>query len=135
MRPLTLAALGAVTTLALTACASGAGPDANDVSGGSARQCFYPSQATNFREGDVQSLYVRSGRDEVFELQSTGFCRDIDSALSIAIQPLYSAGDRLCTGDDAAILTGGSNSGPCRVRVVKKLTAEEVAALPSRQRP
>lgn len=134
MRATTLTALAALTLPLLGACAASATGDAA-VPAESARQCFFSSQVTNFRTGSVQTVYLRAGRDDVFELQSTGFCRDLDTASSIAITPLYSGGDRLCGGDDAAIAIGGSRDAPCRVRVVKKLTAEEVAALPGRQRP
>ena len=136
MRPLTLAAFGAATValpLLLAACAPGASGDLSAASA-DARQCFFPSQVTNFRQGATQTLYLRA-RNEVYELSSAGFCRDIDTANSIVIRPLYSASDRLCGGDDAAIAIGGSRDEPCRVRVIRKLTAEEVEALPSRQRP
>ncbi len=134
MRPMIIAALGAAAAATLQGCAPGAGGDLATASA-DARQCFFPSQVTNFRQGESQTLYVRAARDEVFELSSAGFCRDIETATSIAIRPLYSASDRLCGGDDAVVAIGGSRDEPCRVRVIRKLTAEEVAALPGRQRP
>ena len=44
---------------------------------------------------------------------------------------------RLCTDDWARIVVPGSTSqtSVCRVRVSRKLTAEEIAALPPRHRP
>lgn len=136
MRTTTLTALAALTLPLplLGACAASATGDAA-VPAESARQCFSSSQVTNFRTGSVNTVYLRAGRSDVFELQSTGFCRDLDSANAIVISPLYSGGDRLCGGDDAAIAIRGSRDAPCRVRVIRKLTADEVAALPGRERP
>lgn len=131
MFPLLLVAAGAT---ALSACApmTGARP-AQTAS--SERQCFYADQVDNFR-GNNQTLYVRARNKDVFELNTVGYCDNIDFAFSIGFVP--DAGfNRLCTGDLSRILVSGGTPprAPCRVRVVKKLTDAEVMALPARDRP
>ena len=136
--------LAAVSTaaLALTACAPTA-----DTTGGSTeaatvsptRQCLNVSQVRNFRQGGTGTVYIRSGRNEVFELNSAGGCFDLDSASQLAILPdgVGLAGGQVCTGDAARIIIGGGTSARdvCRVRVTKRLTTEEVAALTPAYRP
>ncbi|MNH53431.1 hypothetical protein D3C73_51200 [compost metagenome] len=131
MFPLLLAAAVAVP---LSACAPTAA-DNDGARGPRSTQCFYADQVDNFR-GDNQTLYIQTRKKEVFELQTLGFCADIDFAFSIGFVP--DAGfNRLCTGDFSRILVSGGPTPrePCRVQVVKKLTEAEVAALPARDRP
>ncbi|WEK58243.1 MAG: DUF6491 family protein [Candidatus Brevundimonas phytovorans] len=119
--------------VALSACApmsaqDGAQPPARS-------QCFYTDQVDNFR-GDNQTLYIRTRNKDVFELQTLGYCADIDFAFGIGFVPDASL-SRLCTGDFSRILVSGGPTPrqPCRVQVVKKLTEAEVTALPARDRP
>lgn len=102
------------------------------------RQCFSTEQVRNFRQGESGRLYVRALRDQVFELNTSGGCMDLDVAhrLSITADPPL-GGSRICTGDWARITLPGSAapSAMCRARVDRALTAEEVAALPSAHRP
>lgn len=101
------------------------------------RACFFPDQVSNFRQDGTQTVYVRSFTSGVFELTSSGFCRDLDNANALGIAPLTGSSSRLCVGDFATVSTSASISPatPCRVRVTRKLTAEQLAALPDRYRP
>lgn len=132
-----LTALGVVTVLGACApMAETASPGEHSVS---ARQCFNVSQVNNFRQGRANQVFLRVGRSDVYELDSAGGCWDLDFANQLAIIPDLggSAGSRLCTGDWARIIVPGSQApgSVCRARVTRKLTAEEVAALPDAQRP
>lgn len=131
MFPLLLVAAGAT---ALSACAPMTGAEPTRTAS-SDRQCFYADQVDNFR-GNNQTLYVRTRNKDVFELQTFGFCDNIDFAFGIAFLP-NSGINRLCTGDLSRIIIagGGEPRSQCRVQVIKKLTDVEVAALPSRDRP
>lgn len=131
MFPLLLVAAGAT---ALSACAPMTGTKPAETAS-SGRQCFYADQVDNFR-GNNQTLYVRARNKDVFELQTFGFCSDIDFAFGIAFLP-NSGINRLCTGDLSRIVIAGGASprAQCRVQVVKKMTEAEVAALPARDRP
>lgn len=100
-------------------------------------QCFDADQLRNFRTDRDQALYVRTVRNEVFELRSTAGCHDIDGAIGIALVPGMGSISRLCTGDwtNIEISGGGGPLSPCRAVVERRLTPEEVAALPERHRP
>lgn len=139
MRRLTAAALfaAAVATAACAPAPAGgggaAGPDR------APRACFAVGQVNNFRAGEQdQTLYLRAGRAGVFELQTVGWCRDLDWAHALAITSDYGGGSRLCTGDPVRIAYAGGGAmpnGPCRARVTRRLTEAEVEALPARSRP
>lgn len=138
MRVPALAAFGVIAVL--TACApmsDATGPAAEG--GASARQCFNVSQVNNFRQGRHNQIFLRVGRGDVYEMNSMGGCSDLDFANRLTVTPDIggAAGTRLCTGDSARIFVPGSNLPPsaCRARVTRKLTDEEVAALPANQRP
>lgn len=117
----------------LASCAPTASHEASSATS-SPRQCFYSRQVTSFR-GDDQTLYVRTQNRDVFELQSLGYCNDLDFSLTIAFLP--GVMDRLCAGDTTRIIASGGPAPqtPCRVRVIKKLTYAEIVALPDRNRP
>lgn len=105
---------------------------------GPERQCFSAEQVRNFRQGGSGRLYIRALRDQVFELNTSGGCMDLDVANRLAITadpPL--GGSRICTGDWARITLPDSTapSAMCRARVDRALTAEQVAALPAAHRP
>lgn len=138
MRRLIAAALtAAVATAACAPTPSGdggaAGPDRTPPA------CFVTGQVNNFRAGEQgQTLYLRAGRAGVFELQTVGWCRDLDWAHALAITSDYGGGSRLCTGDPVRIAYAGGGAmpnGPCRARVTRRLTEAEVEALPARSRP
>lgn len=101
------------------------------------RPCFYADQVRNFANGPSQVLYIRSIRNEVFELSASGLCRDLDNAIGIGLTPLGGSSSRTCVGDwvQAVVPPSGLGDSPCRLQVVKRLTPEEVAALDGRYRP
>jgi hypothetical protein len=102
-------------------------------------QCFSPEQVRNFRAGDTGQLYIRVMRDQVFELNSSGGCTDLDFTHRLAITPDVGglAGGRICTGDWARISLPASSAPPrtCRARVSRVLSETEIAALPDAHRP
>jgi hypothetical protein len=117
--------------LASAACAPGA-TGAGSIEAAGPRACFQADQVQNFRTDGAQTLYVRALDRTVYELNASGFCRGLDTATSIAISAQTGAGSRLCTGDWALI---GGGLDPCRARVSRALTTEQLEALPSRHRP
>ena len=141
MTRLTSSAALAFAALLVASCA----PTAETGAGGERaearpeRQCFSPEQVRNFRAGGPGQLYVRVMRNDVYELNSSGGCTDLDFAqrLAITADGAGMAGGRLCTGDWARISLPGSTSGiqTCRARVTRALTEEEIAALPDAHRP
>ncbi len=126
--------------VALTAsCAPNGDMDMPGVAAGPEHQCFYGEQVRNFRAGGPGQLYIRAMRNQVFELNSSGGCTDLDFTHRIAITPDVGglAGGRICTGDWARIALPASSAPPrtCRARVTRLLTEAEVAALPDAHRP
>ena len=104
----------------------------------SARQCFSVSQVNNYTRGRQDQVFLRVGRNAVYELNAAGGCPDLDFAQQVALIPDGGmAGSRLCTDDWARVVVPGSTSAAtvCRVRISRQLTEAQVAALPPRQRP
>ena len=132
-----------VSALALAACApTGATGSGSATAGGGdpprARQCFSVSQVSNYTKGRPDQVFLRVGRDAVYELNAAGGCPDLDFAQQVALIPDGgSVGSRLCTDDWARVVVPGSTSPStvCRVRISRQLTEAEVAALPPRHRP
>jgi hypothetical protein len=112
---------------------------AGDGGARSVTQCFSTGQVRNFRAGNSGQLYLRVMRDQVFELNTSGGCTELDFAQRMAITPAGAglAGGRICTGEWAQITLPGSAPalGACRARVDRALSEEEVAALPPAHRP
>jgi hypothetical protein len=132
-----VAALAGLTaSCAPTADTGGPGPSA---AARPERQCFSAEQVRNFRQGGPGQLYVRVTRNDVYELNASGGCTDLDVAhrLAITADGAGLAGGRICTGDWARITLPASTSpiNTCRARVDRVLTEDEVAALPSAHRP
>lgn len=130
-----LIAVAAATSL-LSACAPASHPVDGDAVASTAR-CFRTDSIRNFRADRQSNLYVRSNRDDVFQISTNGGCWDLDAAYSVAILPPLGGTSTICVGDMVRIVV--PNTSPardsCRATVAKSLTAEEVAALPDGSRP
>ena len=87
-----------------------------------------------FAAPDEKTLYVRVGVRDVYRFDMFGTCPDLDWNQRLA---LVSRGSSwICSGMDAEVITH-SPIGPqrCPVRHVRKLTPQEIAALPPKSRP
>ncbi|MDK2746826.1 MAG: DUF6491 family protein [Brevundimonas sp.] len=141
MRILLTAALAASTVAApgLSACAPAATTAVAAAADGenTTARCFRTDNVRNFRADRQSNLYIRSLRNDVFQINTSGGCWDLDSALSIAVTPTLGGSDTVCVGDPVQIIVPNADPGrrTCRAFVAKSLTAEEVAALPDRARP
>jgi len=122
-------AAGAAALLALSATAATAKSPP-----GAQRQCFWTRNADGFAAADEHTLNVRVGVRDVYQFEMFGPCPDIDWNQRIAL--ISRSGSTICTGMDAEVVTR-SPIGPqrCPVRSVRKLTPEEIAALPPRAKP
>lgn len=126
-------ALAALFTLgAVAACAPTTPGPARAAEG---RECFFVHQVRSFASSDDRRVYVETGRDEVFELQTFG-CSNVDWSTSIGIRST-TGGSSVCSGLDAELivpdLPGGRTT--CPVTGVRRLSDAELAALPERDRP
>ena len=94
------------------------------------RECFYARHAQGFSTGDDGRIYVRTGVNDIYEMQVMGVCPDIDWTHRIGIDA-RGAGARVCTGFDADLIIEDSSGAPqrCLVRSVRKLSEAEIDAL------
>lgn len=126
-----------IFALASTACAVAAEPPGAEQTDRSApRQCFYARSVNAFNAPDDRTVYIRAGVRDVYELRIFGTCPDIDWNNRIALVS-RGGGGYVCSGFDADLVVPDGPFGPqrCTVRAVKKLTPEEVEALPPKHRP
>ncbi|MDP1616420.1 DUF6491 family protein [Phenylobacterium sp.] len=129
-----------LSTLALTACAptTGSGAGAGDMQAAAAapegRECFFTRNVNGFSAPDDETLYLRVGVKDVYQMQMFAPCPDMDWAQGLAV--VSRNGSSVCRGTDATIVAPGPfGQQRCLVRSVKKLTEAEAAALPSGHRP
>lgn len=97
-------------------------------------QCFWTHQVNNFASDDNRTVNLRVGVSDIYQLEMFGRCQDVDWSQKIAI--VSRGGSSICTGLDAEIIAP-TPIGPqrCAVKTVRKLTPDEVKALPKRARP
>lgn len=97
-------------------------------------QCFLAKLADGFAAPDQKHLYVRVGSRQVYAFDMFGPCLDLDWAQRIAL--VSRGSDWICDHLDAEVISP-SAIGPqhCLVRHMRRLTPEEIAALPKRARP
>jgi len=133
---LAAAAASVLAASSLAACAPAANTTTAATDGKVAR-CFRTDSVRNFRADRSTDLYIRSLRGDVFHINTSGGCTDLDSAISIAVLPTGGGSDTVCVGDPVRILVPDASMGRgvCRGFVNKSLDAEEIAALPDRVRP
>ncbi|MDP1597975.1 DUF6491 family protein [Phenylobacterium sp.] len=98
------------------------------------RQCFFANSARGFTVVDTQTVHVRVGARDIYRLDLMGTCPDINWNNQIALVSRGSSS--ICTGTGATVVTRGpTGQQRCPVRMVTKLSAEEVEALRPRDRP
>jgi hypothetical protein len=99
------------------------------------RACFYSEDLRNWRQVDDRTVNILAGGKQVFQLTLLGNCPDLRSATAIGVKTAFGGGF-VCDGLDITLITP-SPAGPrsCPVTGMRKLSPEEVAALPKDQRP
>jgi hypothetical protein len=99
------------------------------------KACFSARNVANFAVVDERTLNIRVGVRDVYQLDLLGICPDIESQNEIAIKSRGSS--FICSPFEATIVAPGpfGRKQRCEVRGIRKLTPEEVAALPSREKP
>ncbi len=131
------AALAALVAWAPQALAQ-AGPRSGAPAGPGRQQdsCFNARFVSNFSAPDDQTVYVRVGVRDVYRLTLFAPCLNVDWTMAVALKS-RSGSDWICRGMDAELIVPGQGMGPqrCPVTAVRKLTPQEVAALPKKARP
>jgi hypothetical protein len=120
--PLTFAMLFAGAVVG--ACAATA-PSGQRAAGTPNRQCFLASQVNDFWGATDDSVLVRVGVNQVYQLQLAGMCHDIDWANRIALRST-GGGSWICQGLDAELLIPSPiGAQRCLVTDIRKLSPEE----------
>ena len=130
--------LVAAAVLALAAGGAAPSPDqAQDkpATAKAQRSCFDPKFVDGFAAPDDKNLYVRVGVRDVYHFEMFAPCLDMDwnQRLGIVATP----GPFICDKMDAEVISRAVGLGRqrCLVRNMRKLTPQEVAALPNRAKP
>ena len=123
--PIALAAAALLALAAPAALAADKAPERND--------CFWARNANGFAVQDDHTLNVLVNSRDVYQFEMMGHCPDMDWNMRLGLRSVSST---ICRGMDAEVITH-SPIGPmrCPVRSVRKLTKDEIAALPRKARP
>jgi hypothetical protein len=126
-----------VTGLVLTAALAVAGCASKPKTKAAApevRHCFNQSDVNGFRAVDSETVNLRVGVSDIYQVKLLGVCPDIKWTEGIALETRGSA--QVCTGLDLTIHAPGP-TGPqeCAAESIRKLSAAEAAALPPGTRP
>lgn len=136
MKILAPASLALVTALTLAVGSAGQ-PGASAKPARVAPSCFWTRDVNNFAATDDRHLYIRVGVHDVYQLTLFGNCLDITWAHHIALRTRASS--NVCEGRNADLEVFDREVGvgrqSCPVLDVRKLTPDDVQALPKVDRP
>ena len=120
------AVLGALTATPLA--------KAEPSKGDSARQCFYERNINNFTVPGNRLVYIRVGVADVYRLDLMTDCPEITFRQDLGFS--RSASGNICSAVDMQIrFQQNGVRRICQVSDLRKLSPDEVAALPKRDRP
>lgn len=134
----TAVASGAVWALGLAVCVTGdakAAPHGGD----DGKSCFYARQIRGWTAVDRSTVNLWVAHDDYYQLKLTGDCPNLDfnGLMSIGIE--HDGASWICSGLDATLIVPQQGEGipplQCPVSSVRKLSPEEVAALPPKDKP
>jgi hypothetical protein len=132
--PLAAASLAALAAAPMAAAKSPTEPAPAAAKPTARKQCFWTRQINSFASNDDRIVNVRVGVRDVYQFEMFGRCDEVDWASNIAVRSRGSS--YICSGLDAEIISP-SSLGPhrCPVRTVRKLSEDEIKALPKHPRP
>ncbi|BCW88555.1 hypothetical protein sos41_16960 [Alphaproteobacteria bacterium SO-S41] len=98
------------------------------------QHCFNAASVSNYAGVDRETVNLRVGVSDYYQVKMLGVCPNIDWTQKIGLES--TSGSNICTGLDLTIHVPGP-TGPqeCAADSIRKLTPEEVAALPKGQKP
>jgi hypothetical protein len=123
-------ALALAATSLLVAGAPRAQPAANG------QDCFYHRDTDSFTAADNQTINLRVGVNRYYQLKLFSPCLDLDFSQAIGMRSRGS--NWICAGsaNDVEIFThSAAGRQRCVVSEVRRLTPEDIAAMPKRDRP
>jgi hypothetical protein len=120
----------------LAGCADNApaGPAQAAAAGGAARSCFYARDIESWAPAGDMTVNLRVRFKDYYQLKLLAPCNNINWNEAIGIE--HRGSSWICSGLDATVIaTGPSGPNRCPAISVRKLTPEEAAALPRREKP
>ncbi|HEY5105988.1 MAG TPA: DUF6491 family protein [Caulobacteraceae bacterium] len=134
-------AFAVISLLAVASLVSGAAsPAAAQGSAAAPRRdnaCFYARNVESFAAADDTTVNLRVSSRQIYQLKLFGPCVDLDFSQRIGLRS-RGISSFVCEGQANDLeLFARSPAGPtrCPVTSVRRLSADEVAALPKRARP
>ena len=102
---------------------------------GDAEQCFFSRNISSWSDAGKDTVNLRVGVNDYYQLKLLGSCPDIDWTQSIGLESRGS--DWICSGLDVTVIVPRTTIGPqrCDATSLHKLSPAEVAALPKKQKP
>ncbi|THD70650.1 DUF6491 family protein [Phenylobacterium sp.] len=136
MKTATAIAFAAVASLTMSA-AGGHAQDKPADKPASKNECFWSRNVTSFAAPDDHTVYIKVNLRDVYRLDLMVSCPDVDWDQRVALVSNRGAGGSICGPLDAEIVSHATGLGPqrCPVKALRKLTPEEVAALPKKAKP
>jgi hypothetical protein len=100
-----------------------------------ARPCFLQRNLTSWKEAGDRQVYLKVGVNDIYELALDAPCWNLRWAERLGIENRGSSS--VCTGDTVILVVPDRAMGTdrCFARVLRRLTPEQAAALPPKQRP
>ena len=136
MKIITPTFAAALAIVAGCAPVSSESPTVASAAGSEARQCLHVPSVNGFKAVDDDTVNVRAGVNDVYQLDLLGDCRDIDWNNRIALRS-RGGGSFSCGPLGLEVISPTSVGAPdvCPVTAMRKLSDAEVAALPRENRP
>jgi hypothetical protein len=100
------------------------------------RECFYARDVSNFAPVNDRLVNVRVGVNKIYQFELFAPCPDINWRETLALRATGGTAGWICSGLDAEVFVP-SSIGPrrCPVGHIRRLSPEEVAALPKKEVP
>lgn len=134
MRNAAVLTAAVLTTLALAPDASGQSSPPR--SSRPRSECFDARFVSSFSAPNDQTVYIKVGTRDVYRLSLFSPCLNVDWTQAIGLKSIAGS-DWICRGVEAELIVPNRQLGRqrCLVSDIHKLTPEELAALPRRDRP
>jgi len=126
MKPIS-AITAAVVIISGAACA---------LSAEAADQCFFTRNIQNYSAPNDHTLYLRVNVGDVYRLDLGGSCPGLPYDLNSIALKTVPGSSQICRPIDVDVRVRGEGpSVPCIVSGLRKLSPEEIAAIPKKDRP
>jgi hypothetical protein len=124
-----------ILAAALVAGATSGAATAADKASKPAKACFQANDVRNWKFFDHEKrVNLTTDRKDVYTGEVIGICPSADFSQTLGIKSRLSR--FICEGDDVGLFMSDA-AGPehCHMQKIRKLSADEVAALPKEQKP